>query len=83
MEIELAPDPGSDDPAARAALTALAGEAAGRGDDHGGWGLVAHSTAWWRAAVGEAVGRSDGLAARTSTAHGAPTPAARSSASQV
>ena len=61
MEIELSPDPGADDPARRAALTALAGELGKAREGEDGWRLVPHSVAWRRAAVSAAVARTDGL----------------------
>jgi hypothetical protein len=60
VEIDLVPDPGSDDPVADAARTALARELEGRRDG-AGWELVPHSEAWRRAAVRDAVARTDGL----------------------
>ena len=64
MEIELVPDPGPDDPGARAARSALERELAnGSSEAEGDWRLVPHSEAWRLAAVKDAVGRSDGLGA--------------------
>jgi hypothetical protein len=61
MEIELVPDPGPEDPAARAALSALARELARSSGGGSGWGLVPHSGEWRAAAVRDAVGRAEGL----------------------
>lgn len=64
MEIELVPEPGPDDPSARAALAAIAGELAKEPEAEADWGLVPHSAAWRLAAVRDAVGRGDELAER-------------------
>jgi len=61
MEIELVPDPGAGDPAAGAALAALERELASGPEGRREWGVVAHSTAWRRAGVRDAVSRADGL----------------------
>jgi hypothetical protein len=58
VEIEVVPDAGADDVAARAALAALEGElVAARGAGDGDWSLVPHSDAWRIAAVADAVAR--------------------------
>jgi hypothetical protein len=63
VEIELVPDPGSGDPSAHAALVALTEAMRGGREGDAAWGLVPHSGAWWREAVSEAVGRSEGFGA--------------------
>lgn len=63
MEIELVPDPGENDPAARAAGAALERELARGFEAEDDWALVPHSEAWRQAAVRDAVGRSDELGA--------------------